>query len=227
MFLGNIFKKVPVYHKEELLLYILENTIEIILDITTNSGRTFKGYVISISEVANQGTIVLFQIIENNKANGSVLQMNTGNIESIVFANTEGVDIINVLSKGAIEKPKDYTSSSKLDVKRRFKKFTEVILEQTGVQLEVSPMDLPDEAKQLDRIYQLTEQIQKLIIAVLSEQDAKESWVSKFTEVKFVEHEFLKIASNSSLLVIYFPYTDLMAPEINKIDFNILVFKVL
>lgn len=227
MFLSNIFKKVPVYNKEELLLYILENTIDIILDITTNSGRTFKGYVISISEVVNQGTIVLFQIIENNKASGSVLQINTENIESIVFANTEGVDIINVLSKGAIEKPKEYTSSSKLDVKRRFKKFTEVILEQTGVQLEVSQMDLPDDAKQLNRIYQITEQIQKLIISVLSEQDAKESWVSKFTEVKFVEHEFLKVISNDSILAIYFPYTNLMAPEINKANFNSLVIKVL
>ncbi|WP_299834739.1 hypothetical protein [uncultured Tenacibaculum sp.] len=212
----NTLKKVPTYNKKELLFYIAENNIETVLQITTNSGNLFTGYLINIAEVLNEGITLLLQLDGSN----NILHINLRNIESIIFQRSNDVDIINLLSKGTIEKPKAYQNSSRLDVKRKFKNFSDVILEKSGVTTSLLPMDLPEDGKQLNRIHVITEQIQKLIVDLLSEEDAKESWVTKFNEVQFTEAQSLKITSSASQLNIHFPFADVLSPEINESNFN-------
>ncbi|WP_075344552.1 hypothetical protein [Tenacibaculum agarivorans] len=223
MLFTNISKEVPTYNKKELLLYIVENAIEVTLQITTTSGNYFKGYVLTISEVMNEGTIVLMQLSDGNTTTKNILHINLANIESVVFLSSNDIDVIQVLSKGKIEKPKMYSDSSRLDVKRKFKHFSETVFEKTGVHLEILPIDLPEDRKQLNRIYQITEHIQELLVTVLLQEDAKESWLSKFTEIKFVEHDILKVETNSSVLNIHFPFTNISVSEINESDFNALL----
>lgn len=221
MLLSNIIKKVPLYNKEELLLYIVENSIEVLLKITTHSGNIFKGYVLNITEVKDEGTVTVIQLIDQN----NILHLALKNIESIVFYNSD--NIINILSKGKIKSPKTYEVSNKLDVKRNFKKFHENIFDKTNVSVGIPLIKLPNNGKQLNRIYTLTKKIEESLTLLLQQEDAKESWTSKFTKIAFVDHSSLKVSCNNAILKIYFPFTNLDSPEISNTDLNTQILNLL
>lgn len=221
MLLQKVIKKIPLYNKEELLFYIIENSIQVVLKITTNSGNTFRGYLLNIYKETNEGSILLIQLIEEKKLTNDVLHLSLKKVECIVFSNSD--DIIKLLSKGEITKPKSYTSSNKLEVKRKFKNFSEVILEKTGVDIGVLSMELPSNTRELNRIFQITEQIQKTLVLLLKQEDAKESWKSKFTEINFINNTSLKIESKNTALNIHFMFTNLDLPEISEEELNLLL----
>ncbi len=219
--LQKIIRTIPLYSKEELLFYIVKNTIETVLEITTNSGNTFKGYLLNISEVINESPTLLIQLLEGERLTDNILHLSLTKVEGIVFSNSD--DIINILSKGGASKPKTYIDSTKLETKRRFQKFSDAILEKTGVSVNLSFLDLPDNGKELNRINQITEQIQKVLLLILEQEDAKEYWVSKFTEINLIDSSSLKVTTKDSILNIHFMFTDINLPEIPEEELNSLL----
>lgn len=221
MLLQKILKKIPLYSKEELLFYLIDESIKIVLKITTNSGNSFKGYLLNIYKNKNEAPTLLIQLTEGTKLTNDILHLSLKKVECIVFSNSD--DILKLLSQGEIAKPKTYTSSSKLEVKRKLKNFSEVILEKTGVNIGVPTMQLPNNTKELNRVYQIIEQIQKTLVLLLKQEDAKESWISKFTEINFINNTSLKIDSKNTTLNIHFMFTDIDLPEISNKELNLLL----
>ncbi|NMH86442.1 hypothetical protein [Flavivirga algicola] len=213
MLLHDKLKKVPVYSKQELLLYIHDQEASTTIQIVTNSGQVHKGIVLNINDVKDEGYVLMLQCIDyNQKITNSALHIAIRKIESIEFL--EDQNILGVLSKGTVFESKVYEVSGKLQVKKALQKFSDIIFETSNVRVGVPNIIFPTDGKQLNRVLQLTELLQNIILNILKEEDAHISWKSNYDSMAFVESDKLKIIKSDNTMEIHFPFTDLELPEI-------------
>ncbi|GAA3510592.1 hypothetical protein GCM10022393_25130 [Aquimarina addita] len=204
-------RKVPVYSKQELFLYMLDQKAEQTLLIVTNAGLSYRGIVINMSEVKEEGIVLILQLLEPHNKN-NILHISLCNIESVEFLENE--HILTILSKGTYIQPKEYGESGKLQVKKALKHFKDIILKKSGVDVGIPEIDLPIDGKKLNRIIQLTQQLQEVFLSILQEKDAQESWKSSYQKLAFINDNQLDIVKNDITMEIHFPFINLAYPEI-------------
>ncbi len=209
----NELKRVPGYSKQELLLYILEQNESIAIKIITNSGHEHRGNVLHLHELKHEGDILMLQLIDfDKKTTNNVLHISMDKLESIEFL--EDHDVLKVLSRGTFFKQKEYEVSGKLQVKKALQKFSDAIFETTDVQVGVPNVTFPTDGKQLNRMLQLTELLQRVMLEILKEEDARISWKSNYSNIAFIESDKLKVIKNNDTMEIHFAFTNLELPEI-------------
>lgn len=222
----NELKKVPVYSKQELLFYILEQKESTAIQIVTNSGQVYKGLVLNIGAIKDEGTILMLQLTDyDKKLTNNVLHISMHKIESIEFL--EDQDVLGVISKGTVFKNKVYEVSGKLQVKKALQNFSDTIFNANGVQVGVPNIIFPTDGKQLNRMLQLTELLQNVILDILKEEDACVSWKSNYNSIAFIESDKLKVVKSDRTMEIHFAYTNLDLPEISIEEVTSMILGVL
>jgi hypothetical protein len=219
-------RSVPALNKQELLLYILDNCPDVALQIVTNSGQTYYCKALHLAMARGEEAFLVLQIMDNrNDLLNRFLHVAVQKIESIELIDP--ADVVNVLSRGSVIKSKTYEPSGKLEVKRAFQSFQEAIVSSTGINVGTPKMELPADGLQLNRILQLTQIIQTVLIELLQQPDAAASWKSAITALAFVNHDHIQVNKEAGLLEIRFPFEKLTAPEITSKELMPLLMGVL
>jgi hypothetical protein len=215
MSLQSKLKSVPAITKQELFFYIVEHVQDISICIVTQSGRSHSGRVLSVGNVRLDDTLVTLQILEaNGKLSNTVLHISIHSIESVELLGKEN-DILKILSLGKVTKNEIYQSSGKLEVSRALKSFADSILKHTSVDVGVPEMILPTDGVALGRILKLTETIETVLIDLLKDKDANESWRQSYNKMSFVNAEALEVTPTEKIVQIAFPFSDLNESEID------------
>lgn len=219
-------KKVSAFSKEELFLYIFENSPDTVLQIVTHSGFTYSGCIINIGHTKEEGKIIVLQL-SDDKGNLTerVLHVTLNRIESIELLNKK--NILNILSKGKITEGEQYGISGKLEVKRDLQQHTENILKLYDVSIGVPEIVLPDDGFELNRILKLSGIIYQVITELFKESDARASWKVKYNTLVFTDSENFEVKGINNVLNIYFPFTDLDAPLIDQKELTLKMMLVL
>lgn len=219
-------KKVSAFSKEEIFLYIFENSPDTVLQIVTHSGFTYSGCVVNIGHTKEEGKIIVLQL-SDNKGNlmERVIHVSLNRIESVELLNKK--DILNILSKGKITEGEQYGISGKLEVKRGVRQQTENILKLYGVNIGVPEIILPEDGFELNRILKLSGIIFQAITGLLRESDALASWKVKYNTLVFTDSETFEVKGINNVLNIYFPFNDLDAPLIDQKELSLKMMAVL
>lgn len=211
--LNTELKSVPAINKQDLLLYIVETCPDTALNIATTAGHTYFCKALHIGTIRNE-TFLVAQLLDNrNNLLNRFLHLDVHRIESIELVGPE--DAVRILSRGNYIKSKSYDTSGSLEVKRAFQQFEELVLSNTGINVGVPKMELPSDGHKLNRILKLTHIIQQVLIELLKQEDAAESWKDTFTGVAFVNSDYTEVKNNAGLAEISFPFENLNAPEVD------------
>jgi len=203
----HILYEIPIYSKEELLEFIVNQKITTAIKIVTNTGRSYEGSVVNISK--NKETVLLIKLKEKG-----ILHICTHSIESIELP--EDNNTVKILSKGNFYCPKEYGTSGKLQVKKALQQFSETVIKNTSVNTGVPEIVFPTDEHKLNRIIVLTKQLEQVVLSVLKDADARQSWTSKFNKISFIENKTLKVTACNKTMEIHFPFTDIKQPEIQQ-----------
>lgn len=208
-------KSVPAIDKQELLFYIAAHFPESALRIATDSGLSYEGVLLSIGKVKNEEAFLVLQITtERNELTNRFLHLSVYKIASIELINP--ADLLNILSLGKVTKSGQYEVSGKLAVQREFQSFSETIFNTHAVNVGIPVMELPADGLQLNRILKLTQKIQEVIIDLLKEEDARNSWKARYNKIIFINGIALEVKGENDSVAIHFPFDNIDAPEISS-----------
>ncbi len=220
--------EVPAYDQLELLTYLVENKTKATVHLLITSGHILRGIPISIKKSSDHETLVrIYTKNDHDQSLDTVSQVRLSRIEAVEFMGNDTYDLIEVLSKGERSKQKVYGESGRLQVAKAFKALSQDLLDKTNLQIEGPEMELPKNKNQLNRILQLTEIIKGCLVDLLLEDDARQSFSSKFSKLTFENHSELQIVKTQDSLVIRYPYTDLLKREIDPKEFEEQLLRVL
>jgi hypothetical protein len=217
-------QSVPAINKQELLLFLKTHQPSTTIKIVTNSGQNYHGVVLNVGKAVGDDFILTLQIVSiKNEVTQNVLHLSITKIESIEIFN----EAETILSLGKIDLQITYEESSKIETQRHLQNFAETIQIETTITVGIPEIALPENRKSLNRIIKLTSSIQTVIIEILKADDAKNSWKSSYTSIKFIENNTLEVKRNMTCLEIHFSFNDIEAKEINVIELRNQLFAVL
>ena len=215
--LNTALKSVPAIDKQELLFYIAAHFPDSTLRITTDSGPSFEGVLLTIGKVKNEEVFLVLQITEERNRfidlTNRFVHLSLHKIASIELIDP--ADLVNILSLGKATKGEQYEISGKLEVKRGFQSFSEAIFNTHAVPVGVPAMELPEDGLQLNRILKLTQKIQQVIIDLLKEEDARTGWKDRYTKIAFINSNTLAVKGVNDSVEIHFAFDNINAPEIS------------
>lgn len=224
--LNKKLKKVPALNKQELLIYLSVQDPGIPIRLTTISGLSYTGIVVTVGTTTMEGDILTFELVNDRGISlENFLYLPAKHIESFEIFGTENA--LKVLSLGKVQSPLVYEVSGKLDVNRALKDFVEKIKEESKVDIETPEVDLPSDGYALNRIIKLTSIIQKTIIDVLKSEDARESWQQKYSRIAFINNKNFDVKRKDKVLQINFPFTDTETSEIQPEELSDKILSVL
>ncbi|WP_109438082.1 MULTISPECIES: hypothetical protein [Aquimarina] len=222
--LKNKIKKVPVYNKQELLSYLAEKEESTLVIIVTSSGKTYKGIVVKV-EGKDKDVILLLQIVSpEDIITENILHITIDKIESLEFIESQNV--LNILSKGTVF-DKIYDTSGKLQVKKALRRFSDVLQDTYGLKIGAPKIILPTNGYELNRVLQLTEQLQHIMVNILEEEDALISWKASYDSITFIDDDSLKVIQNYKTIEIHFPFTNINLPEMPAKEVTAMILNVL
>ncbi len=212
--LNTTLQSVPAIDKQELLFYISANFPDSALRIATDAGLSYAGKLLSIGKVKSEEAFLVLQITdERNQATNRFVHLSVFKIASIELIDP--ADLVNILSLGKITRGEQYEISGKLEVKREFQSFSDVIFNSYAVPVGVPTMELPENGQQLNRILKLTQKIQQVIIDLLKEEDARTSWKARYNKIAFINNNTLVVKGVNDSIEIHFAFDNITAPEIS------------
>ena len=206
-------QSVPAINTQELLFHLAAHFPDETLKISTAAGFTYTGRLISISKVRNDEVVLALQITnEQNTLTNNCLHLPIHKIESVELINP--ADLIHVLSLGKKVKEESYEASGKLEVQRTVQQFSTAIADVHAVNIGIPAITLPTDGLQLNRILKLTQKIQQVIIDLLKEEDARNSWKARYNKIAFINKDTTDVKGVNDTIEIYFPFENIHAPEI-------------
>ena len=212
--LNTALKSVPAIDKQELLFYIAAHFPDSTLRIATDSGFSHEGILLTIGKVKNDDAFLVLQITdERNRLTNRFVHLSIHKIASIELIDP--ADLVNILSLGKNTRGEQYEISGKLEVKRGFQSFSEVIFNTHAVPVGVPTMELPADGQQLNRILKLTQKIQQVIIDLLQEEDARTSWKARYNKIAFINNNALDVKGVNDTVEIHFAFENINTPEIS------------
>lgn len=227
--LNTTLKTVPAIDKQELLFYIAAHFPDSALRISTDSGLSYEGVLLTIGKVRNEEVFLVLQITEERNRfidlTNRFVHLSLHKIASIELINP--ADLVNILSLGKATKGEQYETSGKLEVKRGFQSFSEAILNAHAVPVGVPAMELPEDGQQLNRILKLTQKIQQVIIDLFKEEDARSSWKARYSKIVFINNSTLEVKGVNDSIEIHFAFDNITAPEISTEALNEALMSVL
>ncbi|GAA3952116.1 hypothetical protein GO495_12360 [Chitinophaga oryziterrae] len=224
--MNNLLKSVPAINKQELLFHIAEHFPATIISITTDSGRSYTGVVITIGKVRTDEAFLVLQVADDrNSLTTRFLHLTVGKIESIELINP--ADLVDMLSLGKVTKPETYEISGKLAVQRGFQLFSDAIFNAHAINVGVPAMELPADGLQLNRVLKLTQKIQQVIIDLLKEEDALSSWKARYNKISFINNDDLDVKGVNDQIEMHFAFNNINAPEISTEELTTLLMSIL
>lgn len=212
--LNTTLKSVPAIDKQELLFHIAAHFPDSALRITTDSGHSHEGVLLSIGKVKNDDAFLVLQTTdERNRLNNRFVHLSIHKIASIELIDP--ADLVNILSLGKMTKGEQYETTGKLTVKREFQSFSEAIFNAHAVPVGVPTMELPEDGQQLNRILKLTQKIQQVIVDLLKEEDARTSWKARYNKIAFINSNTFEVKGVNDSIEIHFAFNNISAPEIS------------
>jgi hypothetical protein len=224
--LKTALKSVHAIDKQELLFYIAAQFPDSALQIVTDSGHSHEGIILTIGKVKNDDAFLVLQIAgDKNELKNRFVHLSLHKIASIELIDPP--DLVNILSLERITKGEQYEISGKLAVQRQFQFFSEAIFNAHGVQVGIPVMELPADGQQLNRILQLTETIQQVIIDLLKEDDARAGWKARYKKMAFINSNTLEVKGVNDSVEIHFAFNNIHVPEITAETLTRLLMKIL
>lgn len=212
--LNTALKSVPAITTQELLFHLAEHFPAEPVKITIDAGPSYEGLLLTIGKVKNEEVVLVLQITDERKqVTNRFVHLSLHKIASVEL--TDPADLINILSLGKKTKGEQYEASGKLAVQRGFQSFAETIFNTHAVAVGVPAMELPADGLQLNRILKLTQKIQQVIIELLKEEDAKNSWKDRYNKIAFINNNTLSVKRVNDTVEIHFAFDDINAPEIS------------
>jgi hypothetical protein len=164
--------------------------------------------------VKNEEMFLVLQITDERKqVTNRFVHLSLHKIASVELI--EPADLINILSLGKKTKGEQYEVSGKLAVQREFQSFAEIIFNTDAIAIGAPTMELPADGLQLNRILKLTQKIQQVIIELLKEEDARNSWKDRYNKIVFINNDILAVKGVNDTVEIHFAFDNLNAPEIS------------
>ena len=214
MLLNTSLAEVPICSKKELLLFLVQENITTTLSIATSSGRELRGSIKNITEHNEEGFILLIQLMQSN----DFVHIALDKIEYINFENPD--DIVHILSKGELNTPVSYQAVTTLDVRRHLKNFCDEVLQECGVRIEelrlhVNSKQTDLSSQQYERALILSDQIKRVLLDLLQEEDAKTSWSTSIESISLFDAKNLKVEKSNQIVAIHYSFCTL-----NEIDLD-------